>query len=83
MKNKIQEINISESTALLPDDVVPVFTAQDFHEKFFCQWKYDADERTEAWETSCGNDWQFNEGTPAENRITYCPYCGRKIEVIK
>ena len=28
------------------------------------------------WETTCGNAFEINDGTPAENNMTYCCYCG-------
>ena len=27
----------------------------------------------------CGQVWELNEGTPSENRMDYCPRCGRRI----
>jgi hypothetical protein len=32
------------------------------------------------WETTCGNAFEINDGTPAENNMTYCCYCGGKVE---
>ena len=88
MKNKIQEINISESTALLPDDVVPIFTPQDFNEKFFCQWKYDSREEVCAWITDCNSAFTFPESKSSEYIMVYCPYpfcpyCGRQIKEVE
>lgn len=43
-----------------------------------CTWKdiqYDSD----TWETDCGELWCLYEGTPEENRMKFCPYCGKKI----
>lgn len=32
------------------------------------------------WECSnCRGWWILNDGTPKENRMNYCPYCGYKI----
>jgi predicted nucleic acid-binding Zn ribbon protein len=43
-----------------------------------CNWIYDDDE--DCWNTSCGNEFTLNEGTPRDNRMVYCPYCGAKIK---
>ena len=30
--------------------------------------------------TSCGQTWEFMDGDMSENKITFCPFCGGKIE---
>ena len=42
-----------------------------------CRWKYDED--MDAWNTQCDNAFCIGEGTPAENEMKFCPYCGRKL----
>jgi hypothetical protein len=32
------------------------------------------------WETTCGNAFEINDGTPSENNMTYCCYCGGKVK---
>ena len=39
-----------------------------------CQWTED-----EAWATSCGGFLQIENGTPADNQMVFCCYCGRPI----
>lgn len=47
-----------------------------------CNWRYD--EQMDAWETECGGAFQIMCGTPAENEMTHCPYCGGLIvEVVR
>jgi membrane protease subunit (stomatin/prohibitin family) len=41
-----------------------------------CIWK----EEEECWETSCGNAFCLNTGTPLENGMKFCPYCGKTIK---
>lgn len=41
-----------------------------------CLWN-NADE---CWETTCGHSFEINDGTPAENDMKYCCYCGGKVE---
>lgn len=42
-----------------------------------CRWDYDAD--MGAYETECGHAFCINEGTPAENDMRFCPYCGGEL----
>jgi len=32
------------------------------------------------WQTSCGEAFMLDEGTPWENRMRYCCYCGDPLE---
>ena len=43
-----------------------------------CVWEFDYDE-TYSWITSCGKKFYIVEGTPVENEMKFCPYCGKKI----
>jgi len=45
-----------------------------------CEWKKGY---MNNWETSCNDSWLMIIGTPFENRMKFCPYCGRKIEEVK
>ncbi|MEI6165902.1 MAG: hypothetical protein WCS52_01790 [bacterium] len=45
-----------------------------------CQWTEDD---TYSWDTGCGNRHLFSEAGPSENKHTFCPYCGKRIEVVK
>ena len=46
-----------------------------------CAWTYDADSRTDAWETGCGNLHAFTADGPAENNHRFCPYCGGNLVI--
>jgi hypothetical protein len=35
------------------------------------------------YETSCGNAFEFMEGTPERNHIRFCPYCGKVLRQSK
>lgn len=48
-------------------------------EEVTCLWT--EDEYHACYETDCGEVWQFTEGTLADNEISYCPYCGRRIKI--
>lgn len=43
-----------------------------------CEWTPDTEYGS--YETTCGNAFTFNDGTPADNKFVYCPYCGCKIK---
>lgn len=45
-----------------------------------CNWKEDDNGN---WHTSCNQIHQFTNGTPEENRHTFCPYCGKKLRTPK
>ena len=45
-----------------------------------CKWQED-DSGT--WESQCGNSFVINDGTPEENRMLFCCYCGGEIEQIQ
>ena len=44
-----------------------------------CVWTQDS-ENSDIWLSSCGKAFVLNEGTPQENHVKYCVYCGKPIE---
>jgi hypothetical protein len=42
-----------------------------------CQWELD--DETGYWITGCKHPFNLETGTPEENYIEYCPYCGNKV----
>lgn len=42
-----------------------------------CQWIEDGD--SQSWETKCGHNFDINVGTPSENDMRYCCFCGRPL----
>lgn len=40
-----------------------------------CQWEEDG-----TWATSCGSYFDIACGTPSDNGMAFCPYCGRPID---
>ena len=47
-----------------------------------CEWTL-IDEDFNAYDTSCKSPWCLESGTPGDNKMNYCPYCGRKIKVVE
>jgi len=56
------------------DEIVNRFNH--FNEK--CEWKYDNDV---GYTTLCGGAFSIVERTPSDNKMKFCPYCGKEIEV--
>lgn len=42
-----------------------------------CEWQAMCD--GEYWDTACGEAFTFLVDGPRENRIQFCPYCGRRL----
>ena len=47
-----------------------------------CEWMQD-DGATDIYDTKCGNTHMFIDGNPTDNKYEFCPYCGKKIEVVE
>lgn len=45
-----------------------------------CQWTEDSDGN---WDTSCDNKYIIVEGTPSENGMKFCTYCGLRLEEVR
>jgi len=41
-----------------------------------CKWEEEYDG---PWHTECGESFDLNEGTPKDNGMKYCCYCGKKL----
>ncbi len=50
-----------------------------------CKWKYWGEYDTDGgrWETSCGSAFTVNEGTPKDNNMKFCPFCGKELWQLK
>jgi hypothetical protein len=46
-----------------------------------CHWYQDGDEDSDKWAASCGRHryFQLNDGTPTDNRMKHCCYCGKPL----
>lgn len=45
-----------------------------------CEWTEDEDG---CWNSACGRKFEYIEGTPRENSVRYCPYCGKSLREIR
>jgi hypothetical protein len=43
-----------------------------------CEWAQE-DESSDAWDTGCGSTFLINDGTPSENGMRYCCFCGKTL----
>lgn len=43
-----------------------------------CGWVQE-DESSDAWNTGCGRTFLINDGTPSENGMRYCCFCGKTL----
>lgn len=43
-----------------------------------CTWVHD--EWEDSWDTTCGEKFQLTEGTPRDNGMKYCCYCGGELK---
>ena len=44
-----------------------------------CTWSQDGDGE-DAWDTSCHHRFNLNEGSPSENKMKFCCFCGGVLE---
>ena len=44
-----------------------------------CRWIFSDDGY---WVTDCANAFVVNEGTPTENKMKFCCYCGRNLKEV-
>lgn len=42
-----------------------------------CRWRED---ENGAYDTECGGKFELTEGTPADNKMRFCPYCGKRLK---
>ena len=44
----------------------------------FCEWGL-GDPDSDHWVTECHNDFIIIDGTPTDNKMKFCCYCGKKL----
>jgi hypothetical protein len=47
-----------------------------------CEWKI-VDANENHYESECGGDWFFFDGTIEENQMKICPFCGEPVSEIE
>lgn len=54
--------------------------AADTKQPKVCVWRYDWD--IDGYNTDCDGAWNLDEGTPSENGMNYCPFCGLRLKEV-
>jgi hypothetical protein len=44
-----------------------------------CKWTHKYDDENNVWYTQCSEAWELNEGSPHENGMKFCCYCGQPL----
>lgn len=45
-----------------------------------CTWTQDKKLEWNLWETECGEAFFLEDGTPTDNKMRYCPFCGSELK---
>ena len=45
----------------------------------YCKWEWNGED-FDYYDTECGETFYIESGTLKENKIKYCPFCGKEIE---
>ena len=69
----------NSDVSMTQDVLTDIKTGQSV-EKETCSWIQEDDPEICYWKTRCGNSFYFTEGTPADNRMKYCCYCGKLLK---
>jgi ribosomal protein L37AE/L43A len=69
----------NSDVSMTQDVLIDVKTGQSV-EKVECSWIQEDDPDICYWKTGCGNSFYFTEGTPTDNNMKYCCYCGKLLK---
>jgi len=73
-------IKPSNSDVSMTQDVLTDVKTGQSVEKVECSWIQEDDPDICYWKTGCGNSFYFTEGTPTDNNMKYCCYCGKLLK---
>ena len=45
----------------------------------YCTWQQDGDSDSGLYATSCRHYFNLEDGTPEDNKLAWCCYCGKKL----
>ena len=69
----------NSDVSVTQDVLTDIKTGQSI-EKETCSWIQEDDPEICYWKTGCGNSFYFTDGTPADNRMKFCCYCGKLLK---
>ena len=70
----------SNSDVSMTEDVLTDVKTGQSIEKETCSWIQEDDPEICYWKTGRGNSFYFTEGTPTDNNMKYCCYCGKLLK---
>ena len=77
-----ENIDLTRESAGMAQRIVVAIAKQSGESKpAHCRWTLD-DPDDDTWDTKCGHFFTLNEGTPGENKMRHCCFCGLPIEEI-
>ena len=69
-----------ESQECDPRDWTPLYaTMSNDIKPAACGWSQDGDSYSDTWATSCGHYFRLDDGTPTDNKMAFCCYCGKSL----
>lgn len=74
------ETSPSDSDVSVTQDVLMDIKTGQSIEKVECSWIQEDDPEICYWKTGCGNSFYFTEGTPTDNHMKFCCYCGKLLK---
>ena len=78
--------NNMDSPGLLWADIFKIISKIPgiLHLRGKCKWEKQGEEFANVWTSECGLTWQMgDDDSPRENRMYYCPQCGRYLEEVQ
>ena len=45
-----------------------------------CKWTPDENDINNIYDTECGQRFEITEGTPKDNHMNFCTYCGKQLD---
>lgn len=82
-KLKAENEKLKATIAELTEQIGQLKHKEDEAKERKCKWepKENYSEFTDDyWESACDHLWTLEEGTPKDNEMKYCPFCGLEIE---
>lgn len=70
-------MNPTRSLREMYDSKTPPDDEEEKVDDELCVWTEDPDGG--GWDTDCGEKFELTSGTPEENRMVYCCFCGRPL----
>ena len=80
LRNELDDVDYAKYSAALDEVWLAQPQAAPAEPQPTCVWHQDGDETSDTWATRCGKYFSLNDGSPSENHMNYCHYCGKPLE---